>query len=48
VADALIGTTNGVLALHDGALEPLGLEGHDVTALHASDDGGAGARVSQR
>src|SRR3954453_859178 len=35
VVDALIGTTSGVLRLCDGGLEPLGLEGHSVTALHA-------------
>ena len=38
MADALLGTTDGVLRLHDGAPESLGLEGHSVTALHASDD----------
>jgi photosystem II stability/assembly factor-like uncharacterized protein len=38
MVDALIGTTSGVLRLHDGALEPLGLDGYSVTALHASDD----------
>jgi hypothetical protein len=32
-----LGTTSGVHRLADGALEPLGLEGHGVTALHASD-----------
>ena len=36
--DAVLGTTSGVLRLHEGALEPLGLEGHSVTALHASGD----------
>jgi photosystem II stability/assembly factor-like uncharacterized protein len=36
--DAFLGTTSGVLRLHDGALEPWGLDGHSVTALHASDD----------
>jgi photosystem II stability/assembly factor-like uncharacterized protein len=36
--DAFLGTTNGVFALHDGALEQLGLDGQNVTALHASDD----------
>ena len=36
--EAFIGTTSGVLRLRDGELEPLGLEGHSVTALHASDD----------
>ena len=38
VVDALIGTTSGVLRLRDGELEPLGLEGYSVTALHASGD----------
>jgi hypothetical protein len=38
MVDALLGTTNGVLQLHDGALEALGLDGHSVTALHASDE----------
>jgi photosystem II stability/assembly factor-like uncharacterized protein len=33
-----LGTTSGVHRLQDGALEPLGLDGHSVTALHASDD----------
>jgi hypothetical protein len=32
-----LGTTSGVLRLHDGALERLGLDGHSVTALDASD-----------
>ena len=36
--EAFLGTTSGVLRLRDGALEPLGLEGRSVTALHASDD----------
>jgi photosystem II stability/assembly factor-like uncharacterized protein len=36
--DVFLGTTSGVLRLHDGAPEPLGLDGHSVTALHASDD----------
>ena len=36
VVDALIGTTSGVLRLRGGRLEPLGLEGQSVTALHAS------------
>ena len=36
--DAFLGTTSGALRLHDGALEPWGLDGHSVTALHASDD----------
>jgi hypothetical protein len=38
VRHVYIGTTDGVLRLRDGEPEPLGLEGHDVTALHA--DGG--------
>ena len=38
MANAFLGTTNGVFRLHDGTLEPLGLDGHSVTALHASDD----------
>src|SRR5215210_4191574 len=38
MVDAFLGTTSGVLRLRDGALEPLGLEGRRVTALHASDD----------
>jgi hypothetical protein len=37
MVDAYVGTANGVLRLHDGALEPLGLDGHSVTALHATD-----------
>jgi photosystem II stability/assembly factor-like uncharacterized protein len=36
--DAFLGTTSGVLRLRGGALEPMGLEGRSVTALHASDD----------
>jgi photosystem II stability/assembly factor-like uncharacterized protein len=36
--DAFLGTTSGVLRLHDGALESLGLDGLSVTALHASGD----------
>jgi photosystem II stability/assembly factor-like uncharacterized protein len=36
--DVFLGTTSGVLRLHDGAPESLGLDGHSVTALHASDD----------
>src|SRR5215216_2736241 len=36
--DAFLGTTSGVLRLRGGALEGLGLDGHSVTALHASDD----------
>jgi photosystem II stability/assembly factor-like uncharacterized protein len=39
VSDALIGTTDGVFTLRDGALERLGLEGREVSALHAGDDG---------
>ena len=38
MVDALLGTTDGLLRLHDGALEPCGLDGHSVTALHASED----------
>jgi hypothetical protein len=38
MVDAFLGTTSGVLRLHEGALEPLGLGGRNVTALHASDD----------
>lgn len=38
MADAFLGTTSGVFRLHEGALEPLGLDGRSVTALHASDD----------
>jgi photosystem II stability/assembly factor-like uncharacterized protein len=34
---AYLGTTSGVLRLHDGALAPCGLDGLSVTALHASD-----------
>jgi photosystem II stability/assembly factor-like uncharacterized protein len=37
MVDAFLGTTSGVLRLQDGALEPVGLDGHNVTALHASD-----------
>jgi photosystem II stability/assembly factor-like uncharacterized protein len=36
MVDALIGTTDGVFRLRDGTLERLGLDGHKVTALHAS------------
>jgi photosystem II stability/assembly factor-like uncharacterized protein len=36
MVDAFLGTTSGVLRLKEGALEPSGLEGHSVTALHAS------------
>jgi photosystem II stability/assembly factor-like uncharacterized protein len=35
VFDAYVGTTAGVHRLHDGALEPLRLEGLRVSALHA-------------
>jgi photosystem II stability/assembly factor-like uncharacterized protein len=35
--DAFIGTTSGVARLRDGALEPSGLDGLDVTALHTAD-----------
>jgi photosystem II stability/assembly factor-like uncharacterized protein len=38
MVDAFLGTTSGVVALSDGVLEPLGLDGMDVTALHASAD----------
>ena len=38
MSDAFIGTTSGVLRLHDGALAPLGLDGLRVSALHATDD----------
>jgi photosystem II stability/assembly factor-like uncharacterized protein len=38
VIDAYLGTTSGVLRLHDGELDPLGLDRLSVTALHASDD----------
>jgi photosystem II stability/assembly factor-like uncharacterized protein len=38
MVDAFVGTTSGVLRLHDEALVPLGLDGCSVTALHASDD----------
>ena len=35
---AIIGTESGLLRLRDGVLEPLGLDGLSVTALHASGD----------
>jgi photosystem II stability/assembly factor-like uncharacterized protein len=38
MVDAFLGTASGVLRLRDRALESLGLDGHSVTALHASDD----------
>jgi photosystem II stability/assembly factor-like uncharacterized protein len=38
MVDAFLGTTSGVLRLSESALEPSGLEGHSVTALHASAD----------
>ncbi len=38
MVDAFLGTTDGLLRLRDGALEPLGLDGHGVTALHATAD----------
>src|SRR3954452_5600259 len=39
--DAYLGTTTGVARLRDGALEPLGLEGERVMAVHTwADDGG--------
>ena len=38
MVDAFLGTTSGVFRLHDGALEPSGLDGLSVRALHASGD----------
>jgi photosystem II stability/assembly factor-like uncharacterized protein len=38
MVDAFLGTTSGVLRLHGGRVAPLGLDGHNVTALHASGD----------
>jgi photosystem II stability/assembly factor-like uncharacterized protein len=38
MVDVFLGTTTGVLRLHDGALEPVGLDGRSVTALHVWDD----------
>jgi photosystem II stability/assembly factor-like uncharacterized protein len=38
MAEMYLGTTHGVISLRDGALEPLGLEGMSVTALHADGD----------
>jgi photosystem II stability/assembly factor-like uncharacterized protein len=38
MVDAVLGTASGVHRLHEGALEPLGLVGRSVTALHAADD----------
>jgi photosystem II stability/assembly factor-like uncharacterized protein len=38
MVDAFLGTASGVVGLREGALGPLGLEGMNVTALHASDD----------
>ena len=38
MAIAFLGTTDGLLRLQDGALERVGLDGQDVTALHASPD----------
>jgi photosystem II stability/assembly factor-like uncharacterized protein len=38
MVDAFLGTASGVFRLQDGALESFGLEGHSVTALHASGD----------
>jgi photosystem II stability/assembly factor-like uncharacterized protein len=35
--DAFLGTTSGVVRLQDGALEPLGLDGREVSALHFAD-----------
>jgi photosystem II stability/assembly factor-like uncharacterized protein len=37
VFDAYIGTTSGVHRLRDGALEPLGLDGERIMAIHARD-----------
>jgi hypothetical protein len=37
--DAYVGTTDGVRLLRDGQLEPLGLEGERVMAIHAWRDG---------
>jgi photosystem II stability/assembly factor-like uncharacterized protein len=37
MTDVFLGTTSGVVGLRAGALEPLGLDGMSVTALHASD-----------
>ena len=39
--DTLIGTTDGVHRLRDGAIEPLGLPSHRVSALHAWREDGA-------
>jgi photosystem II stability/assembly factor-like uncharacterized protein len=36
--DTIIGTTAGVFRLHDGELEPLGLESERVSAIHAEGD----------
>jgi photosystem II stability/assembly factor-like uncharacterized protein len=38
MVDAYLGTTRGVLRLHDGELDPLGLDRFSVTALRASDE----------
>jgi photosystem II stability/assembly factor-like uncharacterized protein len=38
MVDAFLGTSSGVLRLHDRALERLGLDGCSVTALHVADD----------
>src|SRR5918911_824943 len=38
MVDAFLGTTSGVLRLQDGGVEPLRLDGHSVTAVHASGD----------
>jgi hypothetical protein len=37
--DAYVGTTDGVRLLRDGKLEPLGLEGKRIMAIHARRDG---------
>jgi photosystem II stability/assembly factor-like uncharacterized protein len=39
VFDAYLGTTDGLRRLRDGALEPLGLEGERIMAVHAAADG---------
>src|SRR5437879_3773293 len=36
--DTYVGTTGGVYRLRDGALEPLGLEGERIWAIHAFAD----------
>jgi hypothetical protein len=39
VFDAYLGTTDGLQRLRDGALEPLGLAGERIMAVHAAADG---------